>query len=368
MKKQVTAGVVGAGIISEIYLKNMTTLFPHLRVKAVSAVHADHAKARAEQFGISWCTTDELLSDPEIDLIVNLTPLGAHYGIIKAALEAGKHVYTEKTLTDDLTKAEELLTLAEKKGLVLAGAPDTFLGSGVQTARSALDQGLIGRVTGFSVTANRDWGFLMNLFSFLREKGPGMCYDYGVYHVTALVSLLGPVASLGAFTTNPRPFTWILPDSPNYGQELLCPNETGVSATLMMASGVTGTLMLEGEGIPDERTLFRIYGTNGTLDLGDPNQFDFPVRVLQRGSLGKPGEFVTLDPVNPYSGNSRGVGVAEMADALLTDRESRVDAHLAYHVMEVLSGILKSSQDRCFVDIQSRTSLPEAFSSTDIHF
>lgn len=352
--KKICVGVVGSGAISEIYLKNLTARFPQLYVKAVASANLSHAQKRAEQFGVSACTVDELMADKEIDLIVNLTPVGVHYTIIKNALEAGKHVYTEKTLTDDIEKAAELVALAKEKGLYLGSAPDTFLGSGIQTAKAAIDEGAIGEVTGFAVSANRNWFMLANWFPFLQQKGPGMCYDYLVYHMTALVNLLGPVDSLAASTTFPQPYKYSDVNSSKYGEELLIPNETRVSALLNMRSGVSGTVMMDGDSILDEKVFFRIYGTEGILELGDPNQFGNPVYIVKMSA--NPGEGSVrqeLSPVNSYSDNSRGVGVADMAESIMTGKMTRVDAELAYHVMEVLTGILKSGEEKSFVEIHS---------------
>ncbi len=360
MKETICVGVVGSGMISEIYLQNMTTRFHMLRVKAVASKHKEHAQSRAEQFGIECYTVEELLADPEIELVVNLTPVGSHYEIVKAALEAGKHVYTEKTLTDDLAQAEELIALAKEKGLYLGSAPDTFLGSGIQTAKSVLDAGTIGDVSGFMITANRNWEILLNVIPFLREKGPGMCYDYAVYHMTALVSLLGPVSQVAAFTTYPEHYHYVIPNHPQFGQALPCPNETSVSAALTLRSGVTGTMMMDGDSVMRELVLMRIYGTKGIMELGDPNTFGAPVRVMvPPADPRQPAEFEEIQPVNPYRENSRGLGVADMADAILSGKRSRVSAELAFHVMEVLTGILESGKEQRFVSIRSTCEIPE---------
>lgn len=360
MKDKLCVGVIGSGIISEIYLKNMTTRFPQIWVKAVASKHKEHAQARADQFGLVCYTVDELLADKEIDMVVNLTPVGAHYEIVKAALEAGKHVYTEKTLTDDLPKAAEVVALAKEKGLYLGSAPDTYLGAGIQTARSVLDAGTIGQVTGFAVTVNRDWELLMNWLGFLREKGPGMCYDFAVYYVTALVSLLGPVAEVAAFTTTPTGYKFYIPDSPNFGQDMPCPNETRVSASLRFCSGVTGTMMMDGDSVMQEEAFLRIYGTKGILEFGDPNNFGSPVRVMTPSKDPRQhAEFVNVPFVNSYSDNSRGLGPADMAEAILAGKSSRADAQMAYHVMEVLAAILESSEQRKFVEIESDFTMPE---------
>ena len=144
MKDRVCVGVVGAGIISDIYLKNMTARFENLQVKSVSARRVDKAMEKASQYGLFGCSVDDMMSDPEIDLIVNRTPVGAHEEIIRKALESGKNVYTEKTMTDRFESAAELCRLADQKGLSLGSAPDTFLGSSLQSARRAIDQGILG--------------------------------------------------------------------------------------------------------------------------------------------------------------------------------------------------------------------------------
>ena len=201
MKRMRTA-VVGCGAISDIYLTNMTERFDNLEVVACCANHFEHAQKKAKQYGIEARTYEEILSDPSIELVVILTPAPTHEGLIRQALQAGKHVYTEKTMTLSTESAGELIALAKEKGLYLGAAPDTFLGAALQTARKAIDDGLIGEITSFEACANRDLDLLAGMFSFLRMEGGGICYDFGVYYLTALVSLFGPVDSLVASVRN----------------------------------------------------------------------------------------------------------------------------------------------------------------------
>ena len=160
-----------------------------------------------------------MLKDPEIDLVLCLTPTCVHYDIIRQALIAGKHVYTEKTMTDDPSTAHELAALAREKGLYLSSAPDTFLGASLQTARQAIDSGMIGQITSFSAAATRCNDHMLSFYSFLRMPGGGVLYDYAVYYLTALVSLLGPVEQVASIVRAP----WLKhinrdPNSPLYGQ------------------------------------------------------------------------------------------------------------------------------------------------------
>ncbi len=362
-------GVIGAGAISDIYLTNMTDKFDVLEVAGVAAAHFENAQKKAEKYQIKAYTVEEMLADPSIEMVVILTPVGTHYELIKAALEAGKHVYTEKTITDDVKKAEELLDLAEKKKLYLGAAPDTFLGSAIQSARKAIDSGLIGEVTSVSATANRDNNVLLSLFSFLREPGCGIALDYGVYYMTALVSLLGPVARTAAFVRTPFPqHKNIYPGSPLFGQMMDTPNESEVSAIMEFRSGVTGTLQLNADSVLKDQANIVICGTKGMLYLSDPNAFGGDVRFLENkvsmeDNPWESPDMQVLPQANDLTGNERGIGPAEMAMAIEEGRENRANKKLAFHVLEVLDAILQSGKDHKFHEIRSVCGRPEPFIS-----
>ena len=367
-KKAMRVGVIGAGIISEIYLKNMIGRFSQLEVVAIAARHIESAQKRAAQFGIRACTVEELLADPQIELVVNLTPVGAHYALIRAALLAGKHVYTEKTLTDDVEKAKELLELARERGLYLGSAPDTFLGAAWQTARFAIDSGALGEIQSFAISANRDNDVVLSLFAFLREPGAGVVYDYGVYYLTALVSLLGPVERVGGIVTAPhRTHKNVMPSSPDYGKVMDTPNESQVSAVLRLRSGISGTLHIDSESNRIDEAYFAIYGERGILYLTNPNEFGGTVRLVPNSVLvRRRGEEESLINFSPYDDNARGLGPAEMAEAIRAGRKNRASKELAYHVEEVLTALLRGGEKGSFVDIASTCDLPESMQARTV--
>ena len=354
-------GVIGAGAISGIYLDNMIHKFDNLTVLAVAASHLENAQKRAAEYGIRACTVDELLSDEKIEMVVVLTPVGTHYELIKAALQAGKHVYTEKTITDDVEKARELSALAKEKGLYLGSAPDTFLGAALQTARKAIDEGLLGEATSFSVSANRDNNVLLSLFSFLRQPGAGITLDYVVYYMTALVYLLGPVEETAAFVRTPfLQHKNIIETDPLYGQMMDTPNESEVSAIIKMKNGICGTLHINADSVMEDQAHMIIYGTGGMLYLTDPNQFGGEVRFLPAGGdFRKKPSFSVLTLANSYAGNERGIGPADMARAIREHSAHRANDEMAVHVLEVLSGILKSGKDGQFHRMSTTCSRPE---------
>ena len=335
MKAMVTA-VVGCGMISDVYLQNLTGRFSGFCVKYCCAAHFENAVRKAEKYGLTAATFDEILADETVELVVVLTPVPAHYDLIRRALEAGKHVYTENTITDDPATAVELARLAEEKGLRLGSAPDTFLGEGIQTAKKLLDDGSVGCVTGFDVYVNRNLDRMTNLYPFLRLPGGGICYDYGVYHITALVELLGQVKEVYAIVENRKPLrVGAVEGSADFGKTYAYENEAQVTAILRM-DNVCGTLTLNGESIAQDLRHFRIYGEKGVLELPDPNGFGGDVTVLrtrtEKETVCAPGE------------NQRGLGAYEMLRAMEEDRPHRASAEKALHVLHIIDAIMESGR------------------------
>ncbi len=365
-KDKLRVGVIGCGAISDIYLKNMINMFDNLEVAACAAAHVENAVQKAKQYNIKGCTVEELLADETIDMAVILTPAPTHYELIKRALEAGKHVYTEKTMTIAPDTAGELVKLADEKGLYLGSAPDTFLGASWQTARKMIDEGRLGEITSFQISANRDLDFLTSLFGFLRMSGGGICYDYGVYYLTTLVSLLGPVKRVSAAVRNRKPVRVnVLPQSPEYGKEFSYPNESQVFAVIEMENGIMGNFALNGESVLADQAMFTVYGTKGILKLTDPNQFGGK-NVFMANSYDMSKEFVweEIDNVFPHEDNSRGIGPSEMADAILCGRKNRAAKEMAYHVLDVIDTMMKSSDSGRFEEVASGCERPAALELT----
>ena len=358
--EKVKTGVIGCGSISEIYLTNMIHKFSTLEVTACSASHMESALKRARQFGIKAVTTEELLQDPEIELVVVLTPTPTHYELVKSALLAGKHAYTEKTISESISQAEELLSIASEKGLLLGSAPETFMGSALQTARKAINDGILGEITSFHVTANRDLTILASLFKFLRMPGGGIGYDYGVYYLTALVSLLGPMKQVFAQVGNHKRIRKnSVPFSPEYGQDYIYDNEAQVNAVLTTESGITGTFSLNGDSALQDQAYFTIHGTGGILQLGDANSFGGEIRFLP-DDLQK-SQWLTIQPVSTLSDNCRGIGPADMARCIREGGKHLTEGHMGYHVLDIIEQIMQSGRTGQICTINSSMKKPPAF-------
>lgn len=351
-------GVVGCGAISDIYISNMIHKFDNLEVVACCAAHLESAQKKAAQYAIQPCTFEQMLDNPEIQMLVILTPAPTHYDLIRRGLLAGKHVYTEKTVTVDLDQAKELQALAREKGVYLGAAPDTFLGAALQRARQLIDSGVLGQITGFQIYANRNLDILASLFHFLRLPGGGICYDYGVYYLTALISLLGPVEKVCAVVENRKPVRVdCVPQSPDFGKEFAYDNESQVTGVLRTESGISGTFTLNGESIPMDMAQFMIYGTEGVLKLTDPNGFGGDLRLVTSPNWVLTEK--TIENSLPHSENSRGLGPWEMALAIEEGRPNRANIDMAVHVLDVICAMMRSNERGGFVEVASTCGRPE---------
>lgn len=353
-EKRVKVAVVGCGIISHVYLRNMTSLFSILEVVAVCDLKRELAEEAARVYGIPQVMTiDEIAESKEIELVVNLTSAAAHYAIIRKMLLAGKHVYTEKTMTAELAQAQELVEIANERGLYLGVAPDTVLGASIQTARWAVEHGLIGEVTSCVVSINRDQGLNSERFRFLRGNGGALPYDVGIYYIASLLTILGPVTDVTAFgaqaPVHRRQFLFNTEDPESWQ----IPGNNLVAGSLRFANGALGMVHFDGNTIGAECSTFRIYGTAGILELGDPNRFGDPVMLLKPENPPCPlplthgynGVVMNPDATDFEKGyGHRGIGVAEMAWAMRLGRPNRLSKELGLHALEVLCGLDRAAE------------------------
>lgn len=343
-KEKMKIAVIGCGKISDIYFKNIQTRFTNLEVVSCCAAHLENAQKAAEKYGVKACTYDEILEDPSVEMVLILTPAPTHYELIKRGIIAGKHVYTEKPLTLKLEDAKQLAELARQHTVYLGAAPETFLGAAVQTAKKAIDDGMIGKVTSFHICANRDYNVLCSLFGFLRQPGGGICFDYSVYHLTALLHLLGPVDHVFAQLQNYKPVRRnVLPNTPEYGQEFESPGESVAAAVLQLQSGVIGTFMMNAESNMWDVSDFRIYGEKGVLILPDMNFFGGDVRLIPNTTKMDVRETI-LEPVSELTEDSRGIGPSQMAEAVREGRKCSTDSSLAIHILDIVNQMVASSE------------------------
>ena len=328
-------GVVGCGNISGTYLQNLTAS-RFVRVVACADQDLRRANARAEQSAVPRAYSHrELLADPEVQLVLNITTPDAQAAVALAALEAGKNVYNEKPLGLSRDEGQRMLALARQRRLRVGGAPDTFLGAGLQTAIRLLDAGSVGlpvAATAMMLSPGHESWHPDPAFYYRRGGGP--LFDMGPYYITALVALLGPVARVSgaARTTHP---TRTITSKPRAGEVIQVEVATHVTAILEHASGAVATLITSFDVAGGYPPHLELYGTQGLIRLPDPNTFGGPV------SLRRPGEdgWTEMPLAAGAAHNARGLGVEDMAAAIAEGREHRASGELAYHVLDVMQTI-----------------------------
>ncbi len=347
--KQAKVGVVGCGNISAIYLKNSRWL-DILDIVAVADLIPERAQARAAEFNIPRaCTVQELLADPEIEIVINLTIPNAHAEVALAALEAGKSVYNEKPLAITRTDGRRMLELAASRGLRVGCAPDTFLGAGLQTCRKLIEDGAIGEPVAVSAYmlchGHESWHPDPE---FYYKVGGGPMFDMGPYYLTALVSLIGPIRRVTGSARITFPERTIT-SQPKNGAKIKVDVPTHVAGVMDFENGAVGTLVTSFDVWGHHMPNIEIYGTEGSLGVPDPNGFGGPVLLRRAGEK----EWSEAALTHIYAENSRGLGVADMAYGLRTGRPHRASGQLAYHVLDVMHAFHDASREGRHIDIAS---------------
>ena len=345
---KVGIGFVGVGCISAVYLKNITEMFREIEVVGVCDLIEERARKASEQYGVRvYRDMYELFEDPAVDIVLNITRPYEHYEVTKAALLAGKNVYSEKPLAPRLEEGRELVALAKEKGLMLGGAPDTFLGAGIQTCRRLIDDGVIGRPVGaaarFASHGAETWH---PDCEFLYRYGGGPMLDMGPYYVTAMVNLMGRVKSVCGYAKTTFDKRTML-CGPKCGEEIPVSVPTWVMGNLMFENGAVAALFTTFDVYSDAGVAFEIYGTKGTIKVPDPNFFGGPVLLMRGEDQDKDGgrRFCEIPLMYRYTGNSRALGLADMAKALTTGRPHRANSMQQLHVLEVMEGLASSGED-----------------------
>ena len=348
---KINVAVVGCGNISGIYLKNLTQRFHNVHVYAVSDLIAENAKAKCAEYGIDKIMTfQEIIQDPQVQIVLNITTPPFHYTLCKQALEAGKHVYVEKPLSLKFEEGKELAALAAEKGLLLGCAPDTFLGAGIQTCRHIIQQGLIGEVIGataFMVCHGHESWHPNPEFYY--QVGGGPMFDMGPYYLTALVHLMGPVRSVSGMTAISMP-TRTITSQPKYGKVIDVEVPTHVNGLLRFANGAIGNIITSFDVWGSTLPRIEIYGKLGTVIVPDPNGFGG--EVLLRQSFDK--TFKAFPLITEYSDNCRGIGLSAMAEALQNGNNVHpANGSQALHVLEIMEKIHTSSDLHRELDLES---------------
>jgi predicted dehydrogenase len=358
-------GLIGAGMISDTYLTNLTS-FPDIRVHIVGDINPVRAEAQAKRHNVEgWGTPEDVLSHPDVELIVNLTIPAAHIEVASAALAAGKHVWTEKPLGVERVGARKLLDDAATAGLLVGVAPDTAYGPGLQTARRVIERGDIGTPLSAQTVIQYPGPQMFHPNpEFLFAAGAGPLFDIGPYYLTALVHLFGPVASVAAVGSRSLA-TRTIETGDRAGTEFPVTAYTHVGMVANFAGGAISQSVFSFES-PLSRIMFEVTGTEGTLSVPDPNRLTGPVRITRPATFENmhlEPEWISLPVADETF--SRGAGALDLARCIRNGGTPIASGALGYHVLDIMASSQESVEQRRMVQLTSTTEpipmLPEGW-------
>ncbi|WP_345801091.1 Gfo/Idh/MocA family oxidoreductase [Microbacterium sp. AZCO] len=361
-------GIIGVGVISDTYLQNLSA-FPDVEVVILGDLFVERAREQAEKYGVpAFGTADDVLAHPGVDLVINLTIPAAHIEVSRAAIAAGKHVWTEKPLGLDRDGAALLLSEAEAAGLRIGSAPDTLLGPGFQAARRAIESGRIGRPL-FAQTVFQTQG--PDLWhpnpAFLFAQGAGPLLDMGPYYFSALVSLFGSVERVSAFGTKANEERKIH-TGPKAGETFPVEVPSTIQIIAAFESGAQSQSLLSFDSALERHGIVEIHGTEGSIVIPDPNQFAGRIAVVAplgvlRDGMSFEQEWIEIEHEQIEVG--RGLGALDMVRAIAEGRPHVASGELGFHVLDVLLSAAESAASGETVKIQSTVApvplLPEGF-------
>ena len=365
MARVLNVGVMGCGHVSDQYFRGCRR-FDVLHVIACADMEAERAEQKAAEHGVPRVhAPNELLADPDVDLVINLTPPLAHAETSLAIIRAGKHVWSEKPLAATLEDGARLVDAAREAGVRLGCAPDTFLGGALQTSIKLVEDGWVGRAVAATAMVSEPGyeHFHPNVQAFY-SKGGGPALDLGPYYATALVALLGPVSRVTAFAQSPAGER-IVPAGPRRGERIAVHVPTHVTGALEFADGAVATVLMSWDLWATRLPYLEVYGSAGSLSVPNPDEFGGSPLLRRAGEEElrqpppAPGSVPWTAVPLAFDGDvGRGIGVADMAHAIETGRPHRASGELAYHVLEVLTSLERSHDEGVAVEIASRCPRP----------
>jgi predicted dehydrogenase len=364
--RKTTIGIIGCGAISPIYIQTCYRM-ENLELLALADLDPERPRLRLEELKnklAEWkvpantrlpvaCSVDELLANPEIELVLNLTVPRAHAEVALKVLNAGKHEYHEKPFALSRAEAKTLFDTARAKKLSIGCAPDTFLGAGLQTCRKLIDDGWIGAPIGcvafMTCPGHESWHPDPE---FYYMKGGGPLFDMGPYYLTALVHLIGPITRVGGAARVTYP-TRRITSAKKFGKEIPVETPTHIASTLEFTNGAIGSMMMSFDVFGANLPRIEIYGTSGSLSVPDPNTFGGEIKL----KVGR-NDWAPIPYSHGYKENTRGLGAADLASSLLHRRAARASGELAYHVTDVMETYLEAAEAGKMLDVRSTVDRP----------
>ena len=366
-------GIIGCGNISETYF-NCQKIFNNFEIIACADINNEFATKSAEQFNVKAQSVDDILSNKEIGLIINLTIPSAHKEIIVKSLNAGKHCFSEKPLAMNMEEGLEIQKLSSEKKLYVGCAPDTFLGAAGQNARKLIEEDKIGKVVlgTFNLMSHGMEHWHPNP-DFFFKPGAGPVFDVGVYYLTQLINLIGPVKSISSISGTATPERTITSE-PRNGEKIVVETPTTLMGSLEFHNNAKIQFFCSWDVWKHKHSTIELYGLEGSMIVPDPNFFSGDILLSKKDEdwqtinndsmlLGIPNK---TDNDGSKIANYRGIGLSDMIDAINNQRQARCSLDLAMHVLEVMEGIITSSELNEVYHLKSKPKQPKFLDETEI--
>ena len=376
-------GVIGCGNIADIYFHNAKIFFNNFEIIACADLNPKASKKYSEKYGITNLSVEELLSNEDIQLVINLTIPNAHFEVSKSILNSGKHSYSEKPISIEFDEGKELLNLAKSKNLYVGSAPDTFLGAGIQKSKQVIEDGTIGEIVlgsiSMGVAGHEIWHPNPD---FYYKYGGGPILDMGPYYFSALVNLLGPVKSVYSQSRTVYSQREI-GSGERKGEKIAVDIPTTLISQIEFSNGALIDSFFSFDVYKHNKSHIELFGTKGAINVPDPNMFGGEIKICDEKksdwktiktddmNLGRlntnrtGGEKNDKANEDPTSANFRGIGVCEMIDSIKENKVNRCSGELSLHVLEIMQSILKSAKINEKVNLESLTNIPQSFLDTE---
>lgn len=360
--KKYQVGIIGCGDISKNYLRYAKEAYSdYFTVTAVGDLNYEKAKACAEANEIAAFGLPEVVYDnPEIDIVLNLTIPMAHEEVTVRALEAGKHVYSEKPLACSREGMQRIMDTAKRVGKRVGCAPDSFMSAPMQTAKKAIEEDWIGAPIGINaICTMRGNEYWRPDADFYYKKGAGPMMDMAPYYLNTLISLVGPVDSVMTMSK----ITWperTIKVAPRRGEKIQVEVPTYVSSMLKFENGVMASFVNSFDIWKSTCPKIEIYGEKGTLVLPNPNFYKGDV-LLRRFN---DSDWRVLPQFVEYANYGRGIGIVDMIRSIEEGVPHRASVEMAYHTTDVIFAMDEAGEARKEIKINSTADKPTGLWNT----
>jgi len=364
MGSRIGIGIIGCGNISSAYFR-LAPFFNNIKIVSCADINLEYSKSKADQFGVITKDVPSLLNSKEVKIVLNLTVPDSHFSVSKSILNSGKHLYSEKPFTLSLDQAIELDELAKKNNLVVAGAPDTFLGGAHQQARALIDDGEVGEITsGVCHIMSHGMEHWHPNPDFFYQPGGGPVFDLGPYYISNLINLIGPVKRVLAFSSIPHKER-IISSEEHFGEKIIVGTPTTIHSVMEFSSGAIITMISSWDVWGDGQTAMELYGTKGSIKIPDSNSFFGEIEILK-----KEGEFEKVSawdhPFNHpnqelesgWTANYRSAGLSDLAFSIQKQISPRCNVEILTHTVDIMTSILYSSKEGRAISLKTTCPRP----------